>query len=346
MRLNIRKSMTARAPLKACRPDTTPVTLRRRISSRAGRWAIITVAWLLTSACEPNKKSAPEASPPTAQSATGAPAAPSSAQASAPPKDSAEKPTAKEVRDVLATPVSQADIDQVVNPKGLSAYAGPTGSVRGVVRVTGDPPIEHPDVLAKIARDCGTAAPALYGKTPREGAGRTLADALVAVTGYDAFVPQKEKARLIQGKGCAWEARTIALTFGQNLRIAAGDNRPYVPDLLGQRMPAQLFAMPGAEPVSLPPRKPGRFTLVDSMRLYATAEVFVVPYPTVTVTGVDGTFEIAGIPVGKVKVNALLPATMAVAEQQVEVKAGETTVVDFSLAFDAKVYRALKVELK
>lgn len=302
------------------------------------------LALLSVVACQPEKKSQKDSAGtvPSASASASASAAPA---ASGGPGDS-EKPTAKEVRNLLATPVPQADIDKVINPKGLTPYAGPTGTISGVVKVTGDAPVEHADVLRAIAPDCGPFASATYGKTPREGADRTAADVLVAVTGYDAFVPAKGAERVVRGSGCAWEARTIALMFGQTLRIGAGDNRAYVPDLLGQRMPAQLFAMPGAEPVSLPPRKPGRFTLVDSMRLYSKADVFVVPYPTFAVTGTDGKFEISGVPVGKVKVNALLPATMAVAEQEVTVKAGETVELAFSLAFDAKAFKALDLPTK
>lgn len=302
-------------------------------------------AWVLLFAtllgCQPAGKGKKDHAPPSGTG--GGPAAVPAAEPSATTEP--HKPSAKELREVLATPVTQAEIDKIVNPKGLSPYAGPTGTVRGVVRVEGDPAVADAEVLTKIAPDC-KAAQAMFEKTPREGAGRALADALVAVTGYEGVVLQKEPAHLVRGIGCAWDTRTIAMTFGQMLRITAADNRPYVPDLMGQLMPAQLFAMPGAEPVSLPPRKPGRFRLVDAMRIYSLADVFVLPYPTVDVTDLDGTFEITGIPVGKAKVSALLPATMAVAEKDVEISADQPTVVDFTLRFDAKAYQALKVELK
>jgi len=295
-------------------------------------------------ACQPGeKKAAPGETPAPASTSDPAAASPSAAPSAQASATAGEKPTAKEVRGVLATPVPQPEIDKIVNPKNLAPYSGPTGGVRGIVRITGDPPLAHADVVRAIAPDC-TRGKGTYGKTPREGEGRAVADVLVAVTGYEGFVPQKEATRIVRGVGCAWEARTIALTFGQTLRIAAGDNRAYVPDLLGQKMAAQLFAMPGAEPVSLPPRKPGRYTLIDAMRLYSAADVFVVPYPTFAVTGLDGKFEVSGVPVGKVKVNALLPATMAVVEREVEIKAGETIDLELSLSFDAKAYKALKVE--
>ena len=296
-----------------------------------------------TLACQPDDKASPVGRPPAQSSA-----APAKATAE-PPKPAADaaqgKPSAKEMRELLAKPAMQEEIDRLVNPKGLPAYTGPTGTVRGVVHVKGDPAVVHADVLRKIAADCGDAK-SIYGKTPREGIGRTVADVLVAVTGYDGYVPQKEAARVVRGIGCAWEARTVGLMFGQMLRIAAGDKRPYVPDLMGQTMPAQLFAMPGAEPVNLPPRKPGRYRLVDSMRLYNVADVFVVPYPTFAVTGVDGKFEISGVPVGKAKISALLPATMAVSARDIEISAAQPVELELTLDFDAAAYKALKVELK
>ena len=82
------------------------------------------------------------------------------------------------------------------------------------------------------------------------------------------------------------------------------------------------------------------------MRLYSTADVFVLAYPTFDVTDVDGTFEITGIPVGKVKLSALLPATMAVSERDVEISADQPAIVDLSLDFDAETFKALDAPLK
>src|SRR5690606_7300758 len=110
-----------------------------------------------------------------------------------------------------------------------------------------------------------------FGKVYREGAGRTLADVLVAVTEYDGYVPAKTVDVPVRVEGCAWKSRTIAVTFGQRLAIEGLDNRPYVPEILGQPMPAQLFVLPTNPVVKIPPKKPGRFKLIDSMRLYNVA---------------------------------------------------------------------------
>lgn len=228
-------------------------------------------------------------------------------------------------------------VDSVVNPKNLPPYSGPTGSVKGVVRATGDEAPELPKVLTKIESSCERAR-SVYGVLFREGENRALADVLVAVTEYEGYVPAQDVDVKVSGQGCAWDKKTYAMTYGQRLEISGLDNRPYVPELLGQPMPAQLFVLPTAPPVKIAPKKPGRFQLVDSMRLFSVAEAYVLPYATVDVTEMDGRFEIQGIPVGEVQINALLPQSGATVGKKVTVKAGEVTVVDFELPFDRDAY--------
>lgn len=247
------------------------------------------------------------------------------------------KPSAKAAAKIISTLPDEAIVQSVVNPKKLEPYSGATGSVRGVVLATGDPPPALPEVLAKMEATC-TKSRAMYGTLFREGPQRELADVLVAVTEYEGFVPAKNPEVKVLAEGCAWPARTVAMTFGQKLLIDGADNRPYVPELLGQPMPAQLFVLPTAPPVELPPKKPGRFKLVDSMRLFNVAEVFVLPYATVAVTDEVGRFEITGIPVGTVKVNALLPETGAVAGQEITIEADKATELKFELTFDRAAY--------
>jgi hypothetical protein len=228
-------------------------------------------------------------------------------------------------------------VAQANNPKGAPTYSGPTATVRGVVRAVGD---DAPTVTGHIDTakpDCPMSRP-MFGKLFREGNERRLADVLVAVTGYDVYVKPKAEVVTVEGRGCAWDRRTVAMTFGQRLDVVGADRRPYVPDLLGQTNVAQMFVLPGADAVKLVPRKPGRFLLLDSMRLYNRAEVFVLTYPTAAVTGLDGKFEIQGIPVGKVKVSAYLPQTDAVVEKEVEVVAGQPLDLELELPFDAAAF--------
>ncbi len=282
------------------------------------------------------KKSAPE----DAKKNSPAPAA-TSAQSVSDEKsaDPVAQASAKEVRKLASVLPKDELVQPVVNPRKLEPYTGPTGTVRGVVRATGDTAPELPDVVAKMDRNC-TTSKSTFGRLFREGKDRQLADVLVAVTGYEGYVPKTTENVDVEAEGCAWDRRTVALTYGQRVSIVGKDNRPYVPEILGQPTPAQLFVLPTAPVVDLAPQRPGRFKLVDSMRLYNVAELFVVPYRTVDVTDLEGSFEISGIPVGDVTVNALLPQTGVVGEKKVTVEEGKTTTIEFELAFDRSAWDA------
>src|SRR5258706_15375905 len=82
-------------------------------------------------------------------------------------------------------PVLLAKVEAAVNPGHLPPYAGPTGTIEGVVTMSGNAP---PKQTLDIPFACGEAY-ATYGKAFREGTGRTVADVLVAVTGYQGFIP-------------------------------------------------------------------------------------------------------------------------------------------------------------
>ncbi len=241
----------------------------------------------------------------------------------------------------LAAPVASGLPDpelvsSFVNPNKEAPYAGPTGVVRGRVLAKGDPPPDMPQVLAKIPATC-PAAKTTYGKLFREGPGRALADVLVAVTGYKGYVPEKEPIQHVVAKDCAFDTRTLALTFGQRIGVSSGDKDTYIPELLGEHGQPQLVATPGnPTPSPLYPTHIGRFVLIDDLKLFMTADVFVVKFATHAVTGLDGRFEIPNVPVGQVRVNALLPATGAAAERTITVEANKPSEeIVFELPFDA-----------
>jgi hypothetical protein len=190
------------------------------------------------------------------------------------------------------------------------------------------------EVVEQIDDKC-EAAKRMYGKLFREGPGRTLADVLIAVTEYDGFIPSKASGQLVEARGCAFETRTIALTFGQTLQVRNRGGDAVIPELLGTRTHALSVAMPGGDAVTLFPTRVGNFVLKDASRDYAVADVFVVRYPTTDVTGLDGRFEVTGVPVGKVRVSAYLPATGQTAQKEVELSAGQAAHVDLEIAFDA-----------
>jgi hypothetical protein len=230
---------------------------------------------------------------------------------------------------------SRERVEEVINPKHEAAYAGPTATIRGIIRATGDVAPQTPP--SGVDAGCQLAEP-MFGRLFREGPGRELADAFVAVTHYKGYVPPRPAKVTVYGEGCAWDRRTIGLDFGQYMEVVAKDRRPYVPELLGERTVAQLFALPDGDPIALVPTKVGRFVLHDSMRIYSRANVFVVGYPTHDVTGIDGVYAITGIPIGKAKVGAMLPETGSTVMRDVELKAGEVLTLNLELSFDKKAY--------
>jgi hypothetical protein len=260
-------------------------------------------------------------------------------------------PLASASASALAAPVASglpipADaVARVVNASNRPPYAGPTGVIRGVIRATGDDPPDAAEAVAQIPVDCEQGR-AIYQKLFRLGQNREFADVLVAVTGYDAYVPERLPAKVVEARGCAWGARTFSLTFGQRLDVLAKDRRPYVPELVGGRMPAQIIAMPGGAASSLYPTSPGRYVLIDSMRIFATAEVYVLKYPTHAVTGIDGRYEITGVPPGELSLNAFSPQTGETVEKKLTLAGGQTLDLDLELPFNLAKYRESAAKAK
>jgi hypothetical protein len=235
---------------------------------------------------------------------------------------------------VVGIPVAPEEVAKVVNPKTQPVYAGPTGTLRGVVHITGDPPpelkLKYPD------SPCKAEAAAVHGKLFRVGQDGVLADALVAVTGYSAYVPAKAEAAKITIHNCTLSSRTLVAMFGQRIEVANLDRvDSYMPYLDGAATSAILVAIPHGDAVRLYPPQPGHYMIRDQLpNDHMTADVFVLAYGTTDVTGLDGKYEITGIPVGNVEVNAMLPATKKAAGQRIEIKPGDNT-LDLTLTFDA-----------
>jgi hypothetical protein len=247
------------------------------------------------------------------------------------------KPFAPAAPVASASPIPLEVVSKTVNPKNEPAYTGPTGSVKGVVTASGDQSPDTPAHVAKIKGACPEGR-ASYAKLFREGMMRSLADVLVAVTGYAGYVPEKNPKVTIAARGCAFSTRTLAATFGQTIEVVSKDGEAYVPNLLGSRAEAQLLAIPGGAASPLFPPAPGHYVLTDDIKVFMLTDVFVLKYPTHDVTSLDGHFEIKDIPVGKVTISALLPATHAVVEKEIEIKAGETLDLSLTLPFDAKAF--------
>ncbi len=231
-----------------------------------------------------------------------------------------------------AVPIPAASVEAAVNPDGKPPYTGPVGTVQGLVKFKG----EQPDDIALQLTDTCAGARTMMGKRFRQGPGRTAADAIVAVTGYQGFVPARAPAMQVTLNDCSFDRRTVALTYGQRIEVFNRDARnSYVPSLLGERSSAQMVAVPNmADPIKLYPSHVGHYLLADQMqRPWMTADVYVLKYATFAITGLDGTFRVEGIPVGTVKVTADVPWLVPAVDQTLEVtiEEGKTANVDFTL---------------
>lgn len=232
----------------------------------------------------------------------------------------------------MPQPLPREQVEAVLNPRKLPAYEGPVGWVEGTVRIKG---AEAPKTEVAIPTGCGDAL-AGYSKLFREGTGRTLADALVTVTEYEGYLPSRREAKPVAIRGCAFDTRTVALTFGERLDIQNRDTKmSYLPKLIGARHPVEMVAVPKGDPVKLYPTDVGHYVLGDGMnRNWMRADVFVLKYPTHDVTGLDGSFRVEGIPVGKARVTAYLPAIDKSVDAEIEVKEGEATLVDLLIPYE------------
>ena len=271
-----------------------------------------------------------------------APAGSASALASGRPGAAASSPTPAPSGSVdthgipIGVPYPVDQIMKTVNAKGLPPYKGPTGTLKGTIRIEGDAP---PTITGlKIPSKCGEAS-ATYGKLFRVGLEKTLADVLVAVTGFDGIVPADGEAMKITIHGCALARRTIAATYGQRIEVSNLDvGEQYMPYLDGAQTEAILVAVGNGAPVKLYPGQPGHYLVRDMLpKPYLTADVFVLAYSTHDVTGLDGQYEIKNIPVGQVKVNAFLPVLVRkeAETKAIEIKPGENK-LDFTIKFDLK----------
>ena len=233
--------------------------------------------------------------------------------------------------------MKEAEILAFVNPQNLPVYRGPTGSLEGTITMAGDP---SPDVPGLDFQKC-PAAKETYQKLFRVGPALSngtapLADALVAVTGYAGFVPERNPARKVTFEHCALDTRTVDMTVGQKLEVTGKDDLLFAPWLTQAPMAALMLASKSTEPVSLYPPKPGYYTLVDRMELsYVRADVYALLQPLHAVTSLDGHYRIDGIPVGTVTVNTRLARLRKEASKSVEVVADAVKTVDLSLEFHA-----------
>jgi hypothetical protein len=234
-----------------------------------------------------------------------------------------------------------ASIEAVLNPEKLPPYAGPVGGVEGTIYVKGPDAPDMPNLDVHVC----PAAIDTYGKLFRAGpptpsGTRPLADAIVGVTGYSGFylADTSPAVKVTINASCAYPTTTIAVTFGQRLEIDNASKIAFAPRLEGIFQPAVMIAPPelNGGPVKLYPTHTGWFALVDSLQLFVRGNVYVVRQPLHAVSDVQGHYRIDGVPTGKLKVSALLPAIQSGANADVDVRANVVEHVDMTITFELR----------
>lgn len=247
-----------------------------------------------------------------------------------------------------AVGLPSATVAAVVNPMNLEPYAGPTGSVEGTVLVRGP---DSPDVPGLDVRAC-PAALDTYGKVFRAGPSRSdgarpLADAVVVVTGYGGYLPEKSDVqRVVIGANCGYPSRAIALTFGQRLEIANDSTLPFAPYLEGAPQLTVMVAPPQqrGEAVKIFPVRADFFPLRDQLQKFVRADVYVLRQPLHAVTDLQGHFRVDGVPTGRIRVSARLGAVLGEADQEAVVRSDAVQKVELVLTYapaDAAAPRSL-----
>ena len=233
-------------------------------------------------------------------------------------------------------PYTPEQIRKVTNPTGLAPYAGPTGSVEGTITVRGGEP---PRVEADFSR-CPDGAGA-YGTQYRVGAPgaeagtHELADAIVAITGYEGFIAPKTDYVSISFEGCAYDRRTVLLTYGQRVEVLNRSKKQLItPDIDGVPVISLRIAAPQSiAPVKLYPPGVGRFRLIDRGVLkYVSEDVYVLRQPLHSASDLKGHYRIDGIPVGKATVNVAHPAFSGDSAKEVQIAPNVVLRVDLTLA--------------
>lgn len=224
-----------------------------------------------------------------------------------------------------------------MNPSGLPPYAGPTGSLEGTVFVTGDAP---PPLLEKNYSKCPlattTRASAFRAGPPDAEGRRPVAGAVVAVTGYRAWVPERQEAKRVILTACEEFPRAITLTLGQRLEIQNKTPIVFAPALVQEPSPALMMVPPGGDAVKIYVKRPGHFDLVDRVAGdFITADVYVLLHPHHAVTTNAGHYRIDGIPVGKLTVGARIGSVGQEVTAPVEITTGVVRTMDLVIPYKA-----------
>ena len=232
-------------------------------------------------------------------------------------------------------PLTDVQLDKLMNPSGATEYAGATGTIEGIVRVKGDPPVVR--TFQALPKGCEKSVP-IHAPSYRAGPKGELADVLVAVLQNNGYVRASRADKHVIIKNCSIQPRSIDLSLGQRLLVGNADDMPYSPQTV-QITKILRLALKDQSPIPLLFVKTGAYGLTWLTGALPgsnvpEATVYVIPSALHQVTAVDGRFRIVGVPVGKAYVTASYQG-MPEVRKEVDVKAGAEAKVELEMIYTA-----------
>ena len=224
------------------------------------------------------------------------------------------------------------------DPPTLSAPSGPTGTIQGHVRLSGELP-GNPIIRMGVDPLCAQLA---EGKqlvqeavvTSHDG---SLANVFVRLAGDFPEMPIPEESVVIDQVDCIFTPRVVGVRAGQLVQIKNSD--PLLHNLntqtsttnrfnVGQPMQGMVYEVRLAE-------EDGMLRIRCDLHRWMTEYIGVVPHPYFAVTDLSGTFTLDDVPVGAHTIDVwheeygVLTASVTVAE-------GQVAVADFTYPADAR----------
>jgi len=219
----------------------------------------------------------------------------------------------------------------------LAFQAATAGNITGTITLKGTPPKEKDIAMLKEDATCGP----LHSEMPTTrfyvvGPKGELADVVVSVQGISGKSTGASAApTLLDQKGCLYVPQILAVQTGQKLIVKNSDpvmhNVHDTPAAGSDNKEYNQAQLPNTPDLTFTFDKPEMFLRFKcDVHQWMFAWVSVFDHPYFAVSAKDGTFKIANVPPGKYTIEAD-HRKAGKATQEIEVKEGEPTKVDFTL---------------
>lgn len=213
------------------------------------------------------------------------------------------------------------------------APSGPTGTIEGVVRLTGEVPPPEPVVIdadVRRMRGCPESAGGYYANPYGITAAGPLPEALVTVDAHHDGAPPPTRRRTATFHDCSIEPRVLAMDLADTLVLHATTDAHHLTKVDGMGATIAQMLLP-AEDQEKHLQRPGRYILHSVLfPNWMQTPLIVLRNPYYDQTDRVGRYRIQRVPVGTYTMHAWFPGLRDVSAS-VTVTAGGTAQMDFAL---------------